>query len=219
MLVESECGRGRAGDARDLSFPGTGFPAGTVFPANRPKNLDRLRMAVDEEAQMETDMENDFSGILKTLLDFRVDFIVVGGVAATLHGVPVATFDLDIVHSRTPENLERLERALNHLDARYRGDPRNLRPDREVLASSGHHLLMTRMGPLDVLGAIEMGANFDSLSPRSVVMEIEGNQFRVLTLETLIRLKEKSTHEKDLLRLPVLRRTFRKARNDGTNDK
>lgn len=168
---------------------------------------------------MEPSGENDFLEILKKLKDFQVDFIVVGGVAATLHGAPVATFDLDIVHSRTPENLERLEKALHHLDARYRGDPRNLRPDREALASSGHHLLNTRMGPLDVLGVIEMGSDFEVLAPQSVVIEIEEYRFRVLTLKALIQLKETSTHEKDLLRLPILRKTFRKCENGGPSHK
>ncbi len=36
-----------------------------------------------------------------------VDFIVIGGVAAILEGVPITTLDLDIVYDRAPENLER----------------------------------------------------------------------------------------------------------------
>jgi hypothetical protein len=45
---------------------------------------------------------------MQTLADHRVEFIVIGGVCAVLHGAPVTTFDLDVVHSRTPENLNRL---------------------------------------------------------------------------------------------------------------
>jgi hypothetical protein len=164
---------------------------------------------------MERTPKTDFTAILKTLLDSRVNFIVVGGVAATLHGAPVATFDLDIVHSRTSENLERLERALHDLDARYRGDPRNLRPDREMLASSGHHLLMTRLGPLDVLGAIEKGSDYEILMPQSVAIEFEPGALRVLTLEALISLKETSGHEKDAQRLPALRKTLRETEENG----
>ena len=47
----------------------------------------------------------DFIKILKTLLDHEVDFIIVGGVSAVLHGSPISTFDLDLVHSRTPNNI------------------------------------------------------------------------------------------------------------------
>ncbi len=46
--------------------------------------------------------------MLRTLAERRVDLIVAGGVCAVLHGAPLTTFDLDIVHSRHSENVERL---------------------------------------------------------------------------------------------------------------
>jgi hypothetical protein len=46
--------------------------------------------------------------ILLALLDAGVEFIVVGGTAAVIMGAPVVTFDIDIVHRRTPENVDRL---------------------------------------------------------------------------------------------------------------
>ncbi len=55
----------------------------------------------------------------KILVSNEVDFIVVGGVCAVLHGAPVTTFDLDLVHSRVPDNLDRLILSLNALDAYY----------------------------------------------------------------------------------------------------
>jgi hypothetical protein len=63
----------------------------------------------------------NFRLILQTLADHQVDFIVIGGVCAVLHGAPVTTFDVDLVHARTPENIERLLRALESLDTIYRG--------------------------------------------------------------------------------------------------
>jgi hypothetical protein len=47
----------------------------------------------------------DLSALLAALYDSKVEFIVVGGVAAVLQGAPITTTDLDIVHSRTPENV------------------------------------------------------------------------------------------------------------------
>ena len=41
----------------------------------------------------------DFELILRTLLDYEVDFIVVGGVSAVLHGAPLYTVDPDVVQS------------------------------------------------------------------------------------------------------------------------
>ena len=70
---------------------------------------------------MEENQVPDFLEILKVLTKHKVDFIVVGGVYAVLHGAPVTTFDLDIVHSRSSQNLSRLMSALNELDAFYRG--------------------------------------------------------------------------------------------------
>ena len=76
----------------------------------------------------------EFAAILRELVRHKVDFIVVGGVAAVLDGAPINTFDLDIVHSRSPENLSRLRQALDSLDAVYRTHAgrqlrTNLRPD------------------------------------------------------------------------------------------
>jgi hypothetical protein len=59
-----------------------------------------------------TSPTSDFYSILETLSKYKVDFIIVGGVCGVLHGAPVTTFDLDIVHSRTQENLARLMPAL-----------------------------------------------------------------------------------------------------------
>ena len=63
----------------------------------------------------------NFLEILKVLKEYQVEFIVVGGVCAVLHGAPISTFDLDLVHSRAPNNIDRLMVALKTLDAHYRG--------------------------------------------------------------------------------------------------
>ena len=95
----------------------------------------------------------NFLEILRVLTHYQVDFIVVGGVCAVLQGAPITTFDLDIVHSRKPENLDRLITALEALEAYYRvRHDLKLKPTLSHLSSPGHQLLMTRYGPLDVLG-------------------------------------------------------------------
>jgi hypothetical protein len=89
----------------------------------------------------------NFVAILHALVEHHVDFIVVGGVGAVLQGAPIATFDLDIVHSTEPTNIERLLAALRSLEAHYRAQPeRNIAPQASHLASSGHQLLMTLTG-------------------------------------------------------------------------
>ncbi|MGA7615770.1 MAG: hypothetical protein WBX15_11395 [Thermoanaerobaculia bacterium] len=68
----------------------------------------------------------DFRGLLGRLVETRVDFIVVGGVAATIHGSSRLTSVLDIVYARSPENLARLVEALAPIHPYLRGAPPGL---------------------------------------------------------------------------------------------
>src|SRR5690349_9640687 len=61
--------------------------------------------------------------ILRALLEHGVEFVVIGGFAATLHGSPAVTFDIDIVPKRDVDNLERLSKALHAIDARIWTQP------------------------------------------------------------------------------------------------
>ncbi len=148
--------------------------------------------------------------MIRTLIEHRVDFIVVGGVGAVLHGAPISTFDLDIVHSRAPENIDRLLRALDALDAHSRVQPeRKASPDVSHLSSPGHQLLMTRFGPLDLLGSIGKGSEYENLIGHTDEMDLgAGVKAQVLKLELLIQLKEETAGEKDRAVLPILRRTL-----------
>src|SRR5437773_11715590 len=96
----------------------------------------------------------ELSSLLGLLLRERVDFVLVEALAAVAQGAPLTTHDVDIVHSRSPENLERLLSALSAMHARYRGRPASspLPPDRSALATTGHSLFVTDLGPLDCLG-------------------------------------------------------------------
>ena len=154
--------------------------------------------------------QHRFVATLSALHNGGVDFILVGGVAAVLNGAPVDTFDVDIVHSREPANIERLLKVLEELDAVYRMRPeRRLRPNASHLASTGHSNLLTRYGPLDVLGSIGRDLGYAELVARSAELEIgAGHRIRVLDLETLIAVKEELGGEKDRAALPILRRTL-----------
>lgn len=154
----------------------------------------------------------DFEGLLKTLIQYNVEFVVVGGVSAVLHGAPMATFDLDIVHHRTPDNIDRLLQALEQLNARYRGQgDRLLKPERSHLLSEGHQLLLTDRGPLDVLGVIGSNLDYNDLIAQTIELEIENFRIRVLKLETLIKVKEEIAHPKDKAVLAILRQTLKES--------
>jgi hypothetical protein len=140
----------------------------------------------------------------------------VGGLAAVAQGAPVTTFDVDIVHDRTPENIDRLEAFLTRVNARYRGRPGGdpLPPSRPALEGPGHSLFMTDLGPLDVLGEIEDGLTFGDLLRESVSIDLEGHAVRVLSLAAIVRIKRSSTHPKDQQALPLLEEALRQITED-----
>src|SRR5260370_4562826 len=139
----------------------------------------------------------DFVAILSELADHQVDFIVVGGVCAILHGTPINTADVDIVHSRDPANLDRLAAALQALNASYRHHPKRISPTASMLASAGHNLLTTNAGPLDVLGTIADDQGYEELEPFSVTTVIDLTlSVQILSLDKLIEVKEKTRRPK-----------------------
>jgi hypothetical protein len=90
--------------------------------------------------------------------------------AAVLQAVPVVTFDLDIVHRRTDDNIERLLGWLRSRDAYHRSDlaNRRLAPTHDQLAGTGHVNLATTLGPLDCLCELTRGEGFEELAPDCV---------------------------------------------------
>lgn len=151
----------------------------------------------------------DFLEMLRIFAEHEVDFIVVGGICAVLHGAPVTTFDLDIVHSRNPNNLDRLMPALKELDAYHRGrGAQRLTPKLSHLSSPGHQLLMTKFGPLDLLGTIGIGHSYEDLLQHSVELEASGHRVRILDLETLIEVKKETVSDKDKAIISILQRTL-----------
>ena len=158
--------------------------------------------------------QDDFLFILRALSDADVEFILVGGLSATLNGAPVQSYDVDVVHSRDDANISRLMPVLESLDAIFRIQPhRRLKPDVTHLSGPGHLNLITHYGPLDLLGAIGHDLTYQDLLPDSSEMDIgEGVRIRVLNLEKLIAIKEELGGEKDRAMLPILRRTLEEKR-------
>jgi hypothetical protein len=147
--------------------------------------------------------------LLDALLAGGVDFVLVGGLAAVVQAAPVTTFDADVVHERSAANVDRLLAVLATMNARVR-DPagRDLRPARDALLGVGHNLLVTDLGPVDCLGAIEDGRDYAALLPRSLVLQFRGRSLRVLDLAVLVELKERWTDDESRLRAAILRRTL-----------
>jgi len=144
------------------------------------------------------------SALIDALIDAKIEFVVVGGIAAVLHGAPITTADVDIVHERTEENVDRLLAVLRALHATMRADPRKLQPERSQLLGKGHVLLETDFGPLDVLCEIGDGKDFAWLVDRCEVRRRGEKSVRIVDLPTLIALKTATNRAKDRLAIPVL---------------
>lgn len=142
--------------------------------------------------------------LIDALAAAGVEFVLIGGTAAVLHGAPVVTGDIDIVHRRTEENVARLLGVLLRLDAHARADPRHLAPTASALLGRGHILLDTELGPIDVLCELDAGQDYDWLSTRSEPMARGAHEVRVVDLPTLIELKTRAGRLKDRLTVPIL---------------
>jgi hypothetical protein len=143
----------------------------------------------------------DFLTPLEQLAEGGVRFVVIGGVAASLHGSNVITSDLDICYARDDENLERLARVLAGLGARLRGAPKDIRflLDAKTLRKGDHFTFTTRMGPLDLLGTpAGMPGGYEALERGAEEFDLEGISVKVASIDDLITMKRSAGRPKDL---------------------
>jgi hypothetical protein len=148
----------------------------------------------------------DFARLLAALTGSGVEFIVIGGFAATAHGSAHLTVDLDIIYRRTADNISRLAAALAPLHPYLRGAPPGL-PftfDVHTIERGLNFTLATTAGDLDVLGEAAGGGTYEALLPRSEVRELLALECRFVDLETLIHLKRAAGRPKDLERIAEL---------------
>jgi len=142
----------------------------------------------------------DFTRLLETLVGSGVRFIVVGGVAATVHGSARLTQDLDVVYARDEDNLGRLVDALSPLQPYLRGAPKGL-PfvwDVRTLRAGLNFTLTTSLGDLDLLGEIVGGGSYKQLVDDAIVVQLETIEFLCLGLRRLIEVKRAAGRPKDL---------------------
>ncbi len=156
----------------------------------------------------------DLIGILRVLDAHGVEFIVVGGMAAVIGGAPIVTHDIDVLRRRSPETVAALLSALGELEAVVRSDPRRLRPDASHLAGTGHLLLETNRGQLDVLGALDPSTTYDEVFSDTYEIELDSLRVRVITLERLLTIKRALGRPKDQLMALQIEATLEERRRN-----
>ncbi len=139
--------------------------------------------------------------LLEVLVAHDVDFVVVGGLAGTVHGSAYPTFDLDVAYERSPENVERLATALHELGARLRGAPEDVpfQLDARTLRAGANFTFTTRHGSLDILGDAAGAPRYETLKRASDTTRLDGISVRVASLDHLIAMKEAAGRPKDRL--------------------
>jgi hypothetical protein len=145
----------------------------------------------------------DLSRLLETLDRHRVDYVVIGGVAVQVHGHRRTTMDLDLVPGPRPENLRRLAKALEELEAQPRdashGQAEVSIADPERLAVAAViPPLSTRHGQLHILNEPKGARPFDDLREAALVLEVDGVEIAVVSLDDLIRMKRAAGRPADL---------------------
>lgn len=147
--------------------------------------------------------------ICAVLSEEGVEFVVLGGFAAIIHGSPLPTEDIDVIPSRSAANLERLAAALQRLEAKIRtGDePIETRIDAAFIMNMPHMLnLVTRFGDIDLVftpaGALKNYEQWLEGARRAQLRE--GLVVAVADLDDVIASKAAANRPKDQRSLPYL---------------
>lgn len=158
--------------------------------------------------------------ILAALERNEVRYVLIGGLAAILHGSPQLTFDADICPAKDSRNLEALATALRELDARIRtpDTPGGLRFACEAAFLNNVDILnlVTQFGELDISFVPSGTAGYPDLREHAIPVALGGLTIQVAALEDVIRSKQAANRPKDQRTLPLLRQLLEeiKARRD-----
>jgi hypothetical protein len=151
-------------------------------------------------------LSNIIEAPLKLLGQLEVEVVIIGGVAASLHGSTILTNDLDVCYARNPPNLERLAKALQSVHARLRNAPADI-PfilDAETLHRGLNFTFTTDIGSLDLLGEVRGVGFYEDVLAGSDRFELFGYPFAVIEIGKLIVAKRTAGRAKDLISVTEL---------------
>ncbi len=149
----------------------------------------------------------EINRLLQKLCDAEIDFVIVGGFAAMLHGSSMLTRDLDVCAVLTDTSITRLRETFRDLNPIHRQTPQRLSfldtLDPGVPLKNVY--LQTDLGPLDVMSSITGIGDFESVRKHAVPFDLFGRRVHVMSVEDLIKAKEALGRHKDLLVAQELR--------------
>lgn len=173
---------------------------------------------------------HDLRRLIEVLDRHGVEYLLVGGAAATAHGAERPTDDADCVVCRGRDNLDRLALALSELNARLRvggmtdAEARLLpvQLDAAALEAAGMSTWMTDAGPFDMLAGLEAPDGrlvpYEELVERAAVFQGDGFVIRTAGLDDIINAKERAGRPKDHDALPELHEIRERERREADGD-
>ena len=141
---------------------------------------------------MDIGLPQDFKDFLKLLDAEGVEYLLIGGYAVAYHGYPRATEDIDIWVASSPQNAQRIIRALKE----FGFDVPELNPDLFLKPES-----IVRMGvpPLRIeLSTTISGVGFSECYQGRVTEAIDGITVSIINLADLKKNKKASGRHRDL---------------------
>jgi hypothetical protein len=155
-------------------------------------------MSGREEAGAERPL--NLGELIAALARNDVDYVVIGGVATQVHGHRRTTMDLDLTPDPYPENLRRLGAALAELEARP--------------VDSGEEMLLTQYGQIHILKEPKGARPFDEMRERALLVDLDGNDVAIVSLDDLIRMKRAAGRPGDLDDIATLTEVERQRRSN-----
>jgi hypothetical protein len=153
--------------------------------------------------------DRSFREILDALFEHQVECIIIGGVALLLHGSTRVTLDIDILYSRSRENIRRMVEAIKPFGPKLRlardAKPIDFPFDEHTIWNGANFTLWTLNFDLDLLASTEDLPSYEAVLPESEVIQTNnGRTFRILSLDALLRIKRRLYRLKDQLALPEI---------------
>lgn len=145
-------------------------------------------------------LNEDYKEMLQSLLDQKVEFIIVGAYALAVHGFPRATGDMDVWIKPNEKNSKKVYKAL----ARFGAPINEIREDE--FSQPG---LIFQIGVvprrIDIITKID-AVEFDEADSDKIFVDIDDLKIPVLSIDKLIKNKMATGREKDLLDAKLLKK-------------
>jgi predicted nucleotidyltransferase len=159
----------------------------------------------------------DVRELFRALTEHGVDYLVIGGVAAQVHGRRRTTKDLDVTPAPNPENFKQLAAALVALDAHpvELGSSAPSPTAEQLSVAPVVPPLSTRHGELHILNEVPGAAAYDGMRTRALSTDLDGIVVQIVGLDDLIRMKQATGRPSDLEDIEALTTILRREARGG----